>query len=142
MVEICLALAAVLPRWKIQTLQPQNFFLKLLFPHWTCFHAVRKHRESRGEFTGLKLTISKHCCPNSCRNSTAVSSPLEYCRERLFSPPDSAACWMVPAGMQLRASQSAWRTAGKPGKSISRVGNQLGSLWGPPCENDVLPWGD
>lgn len=91
-------------------------------------------QEAQGEQGGSWLTISKHCCPNSCRNSTAVSSPLEYWRERLFSPPDSAACWMVPAGMQLWASQSARRTAEKPGKSISRTGK---SAWN---HSEVNTW--
>lgn len=74
MVKICPALTAVLPRWKIQTLQPKNFFLKLLFPHWTHFLAVRKHKESRGELAyNRKALLSQFLQElHSCQLSSGI----------------------------------------------------------------------
>lgn len=123
MEKICPAQTAVLPGWKIQTLQPKNFFLKLLFPHWTCVQAVRKHKESRGELAyDLKALLSQFLQElHSCQLSSGI---LE--REALLPSRQGSldgASWNTALSLPFCMENSR-----KAGKSISRTGK---SAWNP-----------
>lgn len=128
MVKICPALTAVLPRWKIQTLQPQNSFLKLLFPNWTCFHTVRKHKESRGELAyNVKALLSQFLQElHSCQLSSGVLEREAVLPSRQCSLLDGAG-WNAAPGLPLCRENSR--------KSISRTGK---SAWNP-SEGDTWP---